>query len=375
MPAQKQLILVGGGHAHLYSLKYAHRFVKKDAQVTLVSPSRYLYYSGMGPGMISRIYKPDQLRFDLKALVESRGGTFIDDRVVAIDPDLRTLELESGKQLVYDLASFNVGSQITLDCTVSDQCMSFAVKPIENLEKIRRAILDLHANGTAQITVVGGGPAGIELAANITQLVQGRRSRSRTPRARITLVNSADRLLSAFPAQAARLAERSLEQHGVEIRHRFHVTHMASDKVQSIAGTSLECDIAVIATGIAPSRLFARSGLSTAPDGALYVNDCLQHPDHLEIFGGGDCIAIEGRPIERIGVHAVRQAPILFHNLLASLEEKAMKAFVPSQNYDLILNMGDGTGILIWKSTAWQSRLAFAIKQMIDTRFVARFQP
>lgn len=397
MAHSNQLVLVGGGQAHLYSLKQTHRLVKKGAQVTLVSPGRYHYYSGMGAGMLSRFYKPDQLRFDLKALVESGGGTFIQDRVVTVDPYLRTLELDQrGQSLAYDLASFNVGSQVALDNTGSDECASFAAKPIENLVQARKAILDLKVNdvarstgaarnnGAAHITIVGGGPAGIELAANIAELIRDKRpraqvqraqaQRARTPRVRITLVNSADRLLPGFPAQAAHLAEHALTQRGVEIVHRFHVTQLAPGQLQSTAGASLACDIAVIATGIVPPKLFTRSELATTPDGALVVNDCLQHPDHLEIFGGGDCIAIEGKPLERLGIHAARQGPVLYHNLLATLEEKALRAFVPSRNDSLILNMGDGTGILIWRSMAWQGRLAFALKHLGDIRFVSRFQ-
>ena len=74
----KRLVFVGGGHAHLFSLYNSHRFVKQGIETLLVAPNRYHYYSGMGPGMLSRMYEPDQVRFDVKNIIESRGGIFVE---------------------------------------------------------------------------------------------------------------------------------------------------------------------------------------------------------------------------------------------------------------------------------------------------------
>ena len=74
---KKRLVFVGGGHVHLLSLKYADQFIRAGAEVTLIGPDRFHYYSGMGPGMVSRIYKPEQVRFDVQNMVETRGGVFV----------------------------------------------------------------------------------------------------------------------------------------------------------------------------------------------------------------------------------------------------------------------------------------------------------
>ena len=49
----KHLVLAGGGHAHLQALLGLKDYTDKGHRVTLVGPSRYHYYSGMGPGMLS----------------------------------------------------------------------------------------------------------------------------------------------------------------------------------------------------------------------------------------------------------------------------------------------------------------------------------
>ena len=82
MRSNKRMVLVGGGHAHIYSIKYAEKFISEGVEFIVIGPDQFHYYSGMGPGMLSRIYETNQVRFNIQAMVESRGGKFIRDKVV-----------------------------------------------------------------------------------------------------------------------------------------------------------------------------------------------------------------------------------------------------------------------------------------------------
>jgi NADH dehydrogenase FAD-containing subunit len=139
--SKKQVVFVGGGHAHLLSLKNADQFIRAGAEVTLIGPDRFHYYSGMGPGMLSRIYKPEQVRFDVQCMVESRGGRFVKGKVISLDPANRTLALEGGEEIPYDLVSLNIGSYVPMDLIPGAEGEGIPVKPIENLESARELIL------------------------------------------------------------------------------------------------------------------------------------------------------------------------------------------------------------------------------------------
>ena len=80
------------------------------------------------------------------------------------------------------------------------------------------------------------------------------------------------------------------------------------------------------------------------------------------------------QPLAKVGVYAVRQNPILLHNLQAALEGREMKAFMPQKDYMLIFNMGNGRGILWKKNFLWEGRLAFLLKDYIDRKFMRKFQ-
>jgi NADH dehydrogenase FAD-containing subunit len=151
-------------------------------------------------------------------------------------------------------------------------------------------------------------------------------------------------------------------------------TSVANGKADLNDGRTLSYDLAFIAAGVVPSPIFADSGLPVGEDGGLLVNDQLQSIAHSELFGGGDCISLQGHPLAKVGVYAVRQNPILHANLMAALEERPLVSFKPQPSYLLILNLGNHRGILCKGRWAWEGRLPFLFKDWIDRRFMKTFQ-
>jgi len=366
----KHLVLVGGGHAHLTALLRLSDYVARGHRVTLISTSEYQYYSGMGPGMLSGLYRPQQVRFHLKPLVENREGSFIEDTVVRVEPGARTLILRSGEEVTYDVASFNTGSTVASGSLLASQAENvFAVKPIINLLKARERILDMvTSGGRIHLVVVGGGPAGVELSANAWRLL-----RDAGGEADITLVTGSG-LLPGVPERAGKLARSSLTARGIHILQDVAVLRLQAGRAELEDGRSIPYDLALVATGVRPSSLFGDSGMPTGRDGGLLVNRYLQSVAHPDIFGGGDCVSLEGAELRRVGVYAVRQNPILYHNLMAALEDRELRPFRPGGAFLLILNMGDGRGIFWKKGLVLDGRAAFVFKDFLDRRFMRRFQ-
>ena len=366
----KHLVLVGGGHAHLTALKNLSEFTRRGHGVTLVSASSYHYYSGMGPGMLSGIYNPSEVRFHVKKMAEERGAEFIEDKVVKIDPVDRRLFLRSGGNIAYDVVSFNTGSEVPV-ASIADRERDniVAVKPVVNLLKAKQTVVDAIRQGLIwKYIVIGGGPAGVEICANLWRLL-----RSNGGTGKIMLI-SGEKLLPGAPEKVRRLALDSLSGRGVEIVEGALVKSINGQKVMLTDGRNFDFDLVFAAIGIRPSTLFAESGLPTGPDGGMLVNAQLQSVAHANIFGGGDCVSLEGRALAKVGVYAVRENPILFNNILVALEGGEMMTFSPQPRYLLIFNMGNGRG-LFWKNNwIWEGRLAFLLKDYIDRRFMRKFQ-
>jgi NADH dehydrogenase FAD-containing subunit len=366
---EKHLVLVGGGHAHLTVLSNLADYVRRGHKVTLIGPSPYHYYSGMGPGLLSGIYRPQDVRFHVKKMAEDRGASFLQDKVIKIAPGQKTLKLQSGNQASYDVVSFNTGSDVPLSGLVSQpQENIIPVKPVFNLLQARRLIVSSLIQRPMGFTVVGGGAAGVEVTANLWRLANENHAQ-----ATIKMI-AGRKLLGGLPEKVRSQALRSLTDRGIAVTEGNPVKAMTDHEIRLADGSSHPFDVAFMALGVQPSRIFHDSGIPTGPDGGLLVNSFLQSVAHPEMFGGGDCISLAEQPLAKVGVYAVRQNPILYHNLLAALEGREMRTFMPQKDYMLIFNMGNGRGILWKKNFVYEGRLAFLLKDYIDRKFMRKFQ-
>jgi len=364
----KHLVIVGAGHAHLTVLKNLKEFKDSGHRVTVVSSSPRHYYSGMGPGMLSGIYRPGEISFNVKKMSEDRGAAFVEENVVKIRPREKKIDLASGNELSYDVLSLNTGSYVPAINPLPADGSIFTVKPIEKLLSARRRIIEDLKVKNLRITVVGGGPTGVEVAGNLERL-----AKNESGRCRITLV-AGTRLLAGFKSSVRAHALRSLNSRQVQVIEGARATAVKDLQTELSNGGVLENDYVFMAVGVKPSALFLDSGLPTGEDGGMLVNKFLQSVAYPELFGGGDCISFEPQPLAKVGVYAVRQNPILLHNLLGTLNGGPLQEFVPQKSFLLVLNMGDGTAVVRWHFLVWGGRLGFALKDYIDRKFMENFQ-
>ena len=365
----KHLVLIGGGHAHMVTLAKLHTFIERGHSVTVIGPSDHHFYSGMGPGMLGKTYTPAEIRFATRHVVEKQGGTFIRDKATRILPEEKKVVLDSGETVGYDVISFNAGSFVPrLDAPENDPNI-YSVKPIERLMEAQARILELTAQKKATIGILGGGPSSAEVAGNIWQLV--RDAGGNMPQIKIF---AGKRFMSRFPEKVRIKIQRELTHRGIEINTDGYVRSVQSDTVTLESGDTHQLDLFFLAIGVKPNPIFRNSGLATGPDGGLRVNEFLQSVDHPEMFGGGDCIYYEKQPLDKVGVYAVRQNPVLYQNLMAALEGTPLQPFDPGGDYLLIFNLGCGIGVLQKYWLVLEGKAAFVVKDYIDRKFMKEFQ-
>ena len=365
----KHLVLVGAGHAHLSILKDLPSLQMQGHTVTVINSGAYHYYSGMGPGMLAGVYRPEDVRINVEKMVEDSGGRFLQDTVTRLDPVGKCVHTQTGQKILYDVVSCNVGSYVRPLSEMTPGDAVFAVKPIEHLLKARKKIIKLlRQRGQIVVTVVGGGAAGVEIAANIRTLVD-----AESGQADIHLI-AGERLLKRFPERVRRYALESFVDRGIDVREGVRVEYFSDGSIQLSDNSSFSSDVCLLTSGTRPATLFTDSGLPTAEDDGLLVNRHLQSIEHPEMFGGGDCITFQPAALDRVGVYAVRQNPILLHNVLAALNDDSLDPFSPPKTYMLILNMGDGSGIVWRNGLIFRGKPVFWLKNFIDTAFMRKFQ-
>lgn len=364
----RSIVLAGVGHAHLYTLA---RAASLEDRLTVVGPRRF-WYSGLATGMLGGGYAPRDDQLDAATMLADSGVEIHDSAITRIDSSRRRLELRNGASVPYDLLSINVGSEVAPLPGEAGSAAVYAVKPIANLWRLRQDLERAFAARPAAalcVVVAGAGATGCELAANVAAL-----ARRRGGRVTVDLVGAGERLVPQLPARAAAAARRALERQGVRLRLGRRVAAIAAQAARLDDGTLLPFDALVNATGLRPSSLLATSGLPLDGRGALRVDRHLRSVGDPLVFGGGDCIAIEGCRLPMIGVYAVREAPVLYRNLLAAAEGRPLERFRPQRHYLWIMNFGDGTGLAARHRWWWHGRAAFQLKDWLDRRFLESYR-
>ncbi|WP_415719656.1 NAD(P)/FAD-dependent oxidoreductase [Maridesulfovibrio sp.] len=364
-----ELVLAGAGHAHMMLMEAIPDIIADGHSVTVIGPDERHYYSGMGPGLLGGVYSPGEISFPVKSMVESRGGTFVSGKVVRIDPHRRLVILEAGQGLPYDVLSCNLGSFVPSDLVYEGSSNVYTAKPIQNLLLARMAVQEIGSKRPVRIGVCGGGPAALEIVGNAWAAANEKGCFG----AKVQIFTGSA-FLHNHPDRVRSLAFKSLNKRGIEIIHGSYVEYVATGSIKLQNGQYYEQDITFLALGVKPSKVFAASALPIGKDGGLRVNRYLQSMAHPEIFGGGDCIWYEPDPLDKVGVYAVRQNPVLVHNVLAQLQGRRLSPFDPGGSYLLIFNTGCGKGILYKNGLSFGGAPAFWIKDYIDRKFIKRFK-
>jgi NADH dehydrogenase FAD-containing subunit len=183
--------------------------------------------------------------------------------------------------------------------------------------------------------------------------------------------------MESWPEKASAIMSESLRGRGVTILLGVSAARVEEEVLLTTGGETIAYDLLVAAHGLVPPPLIRAIGLPTDQQGGLLVNKHLHSVADPAVFGGGDCIALLGHDLARVGVHGVRQGPILRHNLIAALQGRPrgeFRAFHPQRRFLQILNLGDGTGLAARGRWIWHGKLALMLKDWIDRRFLATYR-
>ena len=296
---RKRLVLIGAGHAHLYTLKRAVEIGRRGSELIAIAPESF-WYSGLATGVLGGHYAAEQDQVDVETLVKRGGGQFIRARIVAIEPAARRVRLGDGATIGYDVLSLNLGSE-TFRLTGETERV-FPIKPLRNLWGLRQSLEAAQAAGhTPRVVIAGGGASGCEIAANVRALL-GRSSE-------ITILARGPALAPSFPPSATRALMRWLDEQGIDVRVESGVSGIDGNAAVTERGERFPFDYMVNATGLHASAILAQSGLPVSAHGELQVDEFLRSTGDARIFGGGDCVCFSRtRPRENRRLCSARGA-------------------------------------------------------------------
>ncbi len=368
-PPQRDVLLLGGGHAHALAMRQLVMKAPAGVRFTLVSDASHSPYSGMLPGLIAGHYSFEDTHIDLVSFCARFGIRFIQARVSGIDTSAQQVFLQGRPSLAYDVLSLNIGAQPDIANTEGAAAFATPVKPVAGLYQRWLALEQVLQKNTRpeghRIVLVGGGAGSVELALAM-------RYRLSTDNIHIHLVCGAG-LLEGYNSGAKQVVRKVLREQHIELTEQARVTRVEAAKLLTDAGKHIGYDSLLWSTSAVATPWLREADLPCDDNGFLQITDTLQLVGYDNIFAAGD-VAIQTRhPRPRAGVFAVRQAPVLADNLCAFLNGRPLREHRPQQRFLSLLSLGTKRAVAdrgpLWVAGEWVWRW----KDRIDRKFMALF--
>jgi selenide,water dikinase len=369
----RHLVLLGGGHAHIGVLRMLGMHPEPGLKVTLVSPSRETPYSGLLPGVVGGHSPEQDLYIDLGRLCQFAGADLVLATATAIDPGGSEIELRNRPNLAYDYLSIDVGIEPALtDLAEFDEAL-VPVKPIAGFMARFNLVYEQYRGGGA-FAIVGAGAAGLELAFALNHRLGIKAEKNGLPKPVLYLCQAAAELLPEAPPRLRAKAKNALAAQGIQFQPQFRAVRQGAGQLASASGAVLEVDQVFWATGAAPQAFLQNSDLAGTPSGYIAVNAQLQSISHPNVFAVGDAADMVEQARPKAGVYAVRQAPILFKNLVRMHRGQSLLRFKPQQRVLSLIALGEQTA-LGYKGPFWGwGRSLWRLKRRIDYKFLDSFK-
>lgn len=359
-------IIVGGGFLglfaalHLSHRNYRDRIILIDAQNRFAfKPLLYEYLTGE--------MQDEQVFPRYEELLEGSNITFVRDRVTEVDWNQRLVKLASDLHYQYRYLVLAVGSTQGYFGTEGAKENAFPFRTREDAIKLERHLRSQlqQASQTADVTershlltfaVVGAGPAGVEMAATLADLLPDWYIKlgGNFQELRILLINHSEEILSGdINEDLKEIAIDALEHRTVpvELLLGVSVKSVTPDNLayQEKNGSlkTLGTQTTIWTAGTETNSLI--KNLSLAPEqqdkhGLPIVTPTLQLLAFPDVFAGGDCAVVRGESLPPVAQVAYQQGAGIADNLMALCEGRAPHP-VEVNVRGTLLKLGIGNGI------------------------------
>ena len=370
------IVLLGVGHTNAHILRMWKMGKRPDnAQLVCVSDFPIATYSGMLPGALAGQYPLEEMEIDLVRLTQSAGARLVIGKVTGLDRDRQQLIFADRPPLAYDLLSIGIGSRPSMaGVSVGEDSALLAVKPMQTfMSRLHSRIETLGKQITdraLKISVVGGGIGSIEIVFGLRQRFQ----KDNLVAPEINLVTSSSHAGKGLLDSTVKKIASQFGRHSLQMKGNSRVASVNSDHIKLENGGTIYADIVIWATNAVAHDLFQSFDLEKDERGFILTRSTLQSVSDDKIFAVGDSGTIQDANLDKAGVYAVRQGPILHKNLERFVQSKPLQQYQPQKNYLKIVNVCDGTAISQHLGRSLHGRSQWWLKNRIDQKFMKMYQ-
>lgn len=382
------VVIIGGGFAGVNAV---FELRKARVRVTLIDRNVYktfqplLYQvatAGLNPGDVTMFLRGIQLK--------APNMRFRQGEVTHINTERNIVHLHDGASVKYDYLIISSGATTNFFGTAGAKEHAMPMYTRLQALKIRERIFaelerasqlsETHTNDKLNISIVGGGPTGVELAGALADFRLGELDilypEMDPGTLKISLIQRGTELLKTFNESHRDYAAKELKARGVQLVLGEGVQEVGYDYVKLANGTIIESDITIWAAGVGVDERIAKWGLPQGRNGRIEVDPSLKVKGHANIWAAGDIAGGDdpqpqlAQPAVQMGVHVGKAItalvegrktdstkPFKYTNLgaMATIGRRAALAEIPG-------------GINLKGSIGWFAWMGVHVGKLIGTR-------
>ena len=314
--SRPKVVILGAGFGGLT----AARALDSIADVTLVDRHNFQTFLPLLYQVSTAGLAADHVAYPVRGALRKTRVKFRMGSPISVDHKNKSVKLDSSEVLDFDYLIVALGSA-TNDFGIKGVAENaLGMKTVNEALSIRSEIMrrfeDLcrfEDDTRFSISVVGGGPTGVEMAGAIAELKRGPLTSDSADAARnidVYLIEAGSRVLPALSPKLSERTKGDLEKLGVKVLTNAAVKEVKPRQIIFADGTKIPSEVTVWAAGVTGEPTMKKLSLPHA-QGRITVDPTLQVSNYPHVFAIGDIAGAkgsDGRFLPMVAPVAMQQA-------------------------------------------------------------------
>jgi len=309
------VLVVGGGFAGLSALQ---ALARTNAHVTLVDKNVYSTFQPLLYQVATAGLNAGDVAYPLWSVTRKTRAHFRKGELAALDLDKRTATLADGAELSYDYLIIATGVSANFYGVTGAQENSLSLYTRRDAIALRNTLLEAleqRASGEAgpelDITMVGGGATGVEMAGTVAELrniaLPAAFPEIDRSMVRVRLIEMAPELLAPYKERERAYAHQQLVDRGVDVFVNTTIKEIGPDTVTLADGSTHRSDVTVWTAGIQAPDASWNGALARGRAGRIDVGPDLRVTGQDRVFAVGDVSVSTDKPVPQLAQPAIQQ--------------------------------------------------------------------
>ena len=330
-----RVVILGAGFGGLT----AARAMANDADVTVVDRHNFQTFLPLLYQVSTAGLAADHVAHPIRGALRKTGVQFRMGTPISVDHKNKTIKLDSSEVLEFDQLIVALGSA-TADFGIPGVTEhALGMKSVNEAIAIRAEVMrrfeDLcrfEDDTIFSISVVGGGPTGVEMAGAFAELVRGPLKNDQAHAAahiKINLIEAGPRILPMFSEKLSARAKKDLEKLGVTVHLNTAVAEIKPRSILVKGGDALPSEVTVWAAGVKGEPAGEQLNLPLV-NTRIDVDQTLQVKHYPHIFAIGDIagfVGENGRFLPMVAPVAMQQGRFVAKQIKRLAQGQALENF------------------------------------------------